>query len=207
MQIMSQVTTVITPKGRKREKVEEDLAIVTPTTSYDDEKKVKFQKLNESNEDHWSIAMSIFTKFEPGLGHDGVGLYGTPTPASARKVLERLSVSGCTHIDIGAADGKMMLGAMALGAERSFGIELAGNCLVTKFNAMKAKLANAIGRHDLDTTLACDTDIINLSPEGVHQWIAHVFGRDPGNNIVLSAVWHGFTIDAKKSFAACHCKC
>ena len=180
-----------TPKGNRKRDVE--VAVVTPETPA-----LKKRNHKDSNTKDWGAAMSIFTKFQPGLGHDGVGLYGTLTPASAQRVLQRLDLDGKIHIDIGAADGKMMLGALALGAKRSYGIEIAGDCLVAKFDAMKRQLAAKIDR-PLEAVLACNTDICDLPEENVVQWLDHVFQCQEDDDIVVTAVWHGFTIDSKQT--------
>ena len=43
----------------------------------------------------------------PGLGHDGVGLYGTLTNTTMRRMIERVECEDRTHVDVGAADGKV----------------------------------------------------------------------------------------------------
>jgi len=173
-----------------RKRPQEAVAVVTPDTDLVTRKKTKAAKTD------WRFAMSIFSKFQPGLGHDGVGLYGTLTPASALKVLERLDLKEKTHLDVGAADGKMMLGALALGASKSFGIEIAGDCLEAKFDAMKRKLEAKVG--PLEAKLACNTDVCLLEDVDVSEWLRHLF-QDDSSDIVVTAVWHGFTIESKQT--------
>ena len=59
-----------------------------------------------------------------------------------------------THLNVGVADGKVILGALARGAVRSFGLEVASDALTVKCNAIVAKVRKALdlpGR----TELAC----------------------------------------------------
>mmetsp|Transcript_9777 Transcript_9777/g.29638 ORF Transcript_9777/g.29638 Transcript_9777/m.29638 type:complete len:269 (-) Transcript_9777:378-1184(-) len=147
----------------------------------------------------FNAAMSIFRSGMPGLGHNGLGLYGTLTKGSALKVLDRLDLEGKTHVDVGAADGRMLLGALALGAARSYGIEIAGDCLAVKFDGMKKKLEAKLKR-PLSATLKCDTDICHLPQQaGVAGWLTHLFDDDAESDVVLTAIWHGFTIDSKET--------
>lgn len=149
----------------------------------------------KKKKDRWSSAMSLFAKFEPGLGHDGVGLYGTLTDASVRLMLERVGVRGRTHLDVGAGDGKVMMGALAAGAARSFGVEIAGDALETKFRAMKAKLEAACDA-TLEGELRCGVDITEFESP-VDQWLDELVG-----DVVVTAVWHGFNVEAKESLLA-----
>lgn len=154
----------------------------------------------KKKKDRWAVAMSVFAKFEPGLGHDGVGLYGTLTDASVRVVLERAKVRGRTHFDVGAGDGKVMLGALAAGAARSFGVEIAGDALETKFRAMKAKLEAACDE-TFDGDLKCGVDITDFDAP-VERWLVDCFNVVDADDIVVTAVWHGFNVEAKESLLA-----
>ena len=145
---------------------------------------------------------SIFRKFMPGLGHDGVGLYGTLTNATMRRMIEKVECEDRTHVDVGAADGKVLLGAMALGARHAYGLEISGPALADKFHAMRDKLA--VG-HPMagEARLATSTDICDLRGPSVEAWLSEVFGAaDDGSKITVSAVWHGFDPPAKETLLA-----
>jgi len=155
----------------------------------------------------WSRAMSIFRKFMPGLGHDGVGLYGTLTNGTLRKMLERCDVEGRTHVDVGAADGGVLLGAMALGAKHAYGLEIGSPAYTDKFDNMMIQLSEQFPSAG-EARLATSTDICDLRAATVEGWLAEVFARggavDDDSEITVSAVWHGFNIEAKEALlAAC----
>lgn len=59
----------------------------------------------------------------PGL--EGFG--GSLRPGSIRRVLDALQVEGCTFVDVGYGDGRVLLQALALGASKAVGFELPGN--------------------------------------------------------------------------------
>eukprot|EP00945_MAST-04E_sp_MAST-4E-sp1_P008966 g8966.t1 len=147
--------------------------------------------------------MGIFKKFSPGLGHDGDGLYGTLTNNSLRCLVENLGVEGKTLIDIGAADGKVMLAGLALGAKSVYGVELAGSSLEVKFDAMVRKLREGYLRPAQKAALKCNTDIVKLKLGTISEILLHQFPSmhriTPGRNVVVSAVWHGFNIEAKEA--------
>jgi len=182
-------------KGKKRPS---SAAVVTPQP--------KKSKDVPPGEAKWKNAMSIFRKFEPGLGHDGTGLYGTLTNATLRRMLERCDVVGKTHVDVGAADGKVLLGATALGAKHAYGLEISGPALATKFEAMRDMQATKFPS-DGEKQLATGTDITELDGSTVEAWLAETFGAggdDDDSEITVSAVWHGFNTDAKECLlAAC----
>lgn len=185
-----------TPSKGKR-KSSSTAAVVTP---HDKKKKAE----PTAEEKKWKNAMSIFRKFEPGLGHDGTGLYGTLTNATLRKMLDRCDVAGRTHVDVGAADGKVLLGATALGAKHAYGIEISGPALATKFEAMRDMAAHSFPT-DGEKKLATGTDITELEGATVEAWLDEVFGAGTDDTeITVSAVWHGFNIEAKEALlAAC----
>jgi len=194
------VTAAITPtKSRKRSAAA--AAVVTPPKG----KKTKAAAPTPStpvDEGKWRQAMSIFRKFMPGLGHDGVGLYGTLTNATMRRMIEKVECEDRTHVDVGAADGKVLLGAMALGARHAYGLEISGPALADKFHAMRDKLA--VG-HPMagEARLATSTDICDLRGPSVEAWLSEVFGAaDDGSKITVSAVWHGFDPPAKETLLA-----
>jgi hypothetical protein len=193
------VTAPITPSKPSRKRAS-DAAIVTPHGS----KKTKGAAETPVDEKKWKQAMSIFRKFMPGLGHDGVGLYGTLTNATMRRMIERLECEDHTHVDVGAADGKVLLGAMALGARNAYGLEISGPALADKFHAMRDKLAVHFPMSG-DARLATSTDITELRGPSVDDWLSEVFGvADDGSKITVSAVWHGFDPPAKEALlAAC----
>ena len=58
-----------------------------------------------------------------------------------RTMIDRCDVAGKTHVDVGAADGKVLLGALALGAAHVYGLEISGPGLSDKFHAMRDILA------------------------------------------------------------------
>ena len=163
----------------------------------------KRKKQEDEATKNYSFTMSIFKKFSPGLGHDGDGLYGTLTNSSLRNLVENLGVEGKTLIDIGAADGKVMLAALALGAKSVYGVELAGSSLETKFDAMVRKLRDGFLRQDQKAALKCNTDIVKLKLGSISEILRHQFPSmhrvTPGRNVLVSAVWHGFNVEAKEA--------
>ena len=120
-----------------------------------------------------------------------------------RNLVENLGVEGKTLIDIGAADGKVMLAALALGAKSVYGVELAGSSLETKFDAMVRKLRDGFLRQDQKAALKCNTDIVKLKLGSISEILRHQFPSmhrvTPGRNVLVSAVWHGFNVEAKEA--------
>jgi len=155
-------------------------------------------------EARWKKAMSIFQKFQPGLGHDGTGLYGTLTAGTMRTMIERCEVVGRTHVDVGAADGKVLLGALSLGAAHVYGVEISGDGLQTKFEGMRDVLASHHGMGASAARLACNIDICDLRGATVEAWLNEVFNESDDTEITVSAVWHGFNTEAKETLlSAC----
>ncbi len=137
---------------------------------------------------------SIFQKFQPGLGHDGTGLYGTLTAGTMRTMIERCEVVGRTHVDVGAADGKVLLGALSLGAAHVYGIEISGDGLQTKFEGMRDVLAQSHSMGASSARLACSIDICDLRGATVEAWLNEVFNESDDTEITVSAVWHGYVL-------------
>jgi len=155
-------------------------------------------------EARWKKAMSIFQKFQPGLGHDGTGLYGTLTAGTMRTMIERCEVVGRTHVDVGAADGKVLLGALSLGAAHVYGVEISGDGLQTKFEGMRDVLAQSHAMGASSARLACSIDICDLRGATVEAWLNEVFNESDDTEITVSAVWHGFNTEAKETLlSAC----
>ena len=156
---------------------------------------------------NYSLAMTVFKKYCPGLGHDGEGLYGTLTNNSLSNIMKTVRPKGKCIVDVGAADGKVLLAGLAFQAKSAFGIELAGDSLVTKFNAMinsiKDKTMGAFPTENQAACLKCNTDILKFESGSMTdlltQCFSGIFRIRPGKNIVVCAVWHGFTIKAKES--------
>ena len=137
---------------------------------------------------------SIFQRFQPGLGHDGTGLYGTLTAGTMRTMIERCEVVGRTHVDVGAADGKVLLGALSLGAAHVYGVEISGDGLQTKFEGMRDVLAQSHAMGASAARLACSIDICDLRGATVEAWLNEVFNESDDTEITVSAVWHGYVL-------------
>jgi len=137
---------------------------------------------------------SIFQRFQPGLGHDGTGLYGTLTAGTMRTMIERCEVVGRTHVDVGAADGKVLLGALSLGAAHVYGVEISGDGLQTKFEGMRDVLAQSHAMGASSARLACSIDICDLRGATVEAWLNEVFNESDDTEITVSAVWHGYVL-------------
>ena len=155
----------------------------------------------------YNLAMAVFKKYCPGLGHDGEGLYGTLTNNSLSNIMKTVRPTGKCIVDVGAADGKVLLAGLAFQARSALGIELAGDSLVTKFNAMvnsiKNKTMGAFPTQNQSACLKCNTDILKFEngsmTDLLTQCFPGTFRMRPGRSIVVCAVWHGFTIKAKES--------
>ena len=155
----------------------------------------------------YNLAMAVFKKYCPGLGHDGEGLYGTLTNNSLSNIMKTVRPTGKCIVDVGAADGKVLLAGLAFQARSALGIELAGDSLVTKFNAMvnsiKNKTMGAFPTQNQSACLKCNTDILKFEngsmTDLLTQCFPGIFRIQPGRSIVVCAVWHGFTINAKES--------
>ena len=121
-----------------------------------------------------------------------------------------------SQVDVGAADGKVMLGALALGAARSYGLEVSGPALRDKFEAMLLSLRSRPAVQVGVGELLCNTDITELDGN-VERWLADCFASFnavAGNvaaapaqpkrrrDIAVSAVWHGFNVEAKEALLA-----
>lgn len=177
-----------TPRKRAQDGEEGSGVVVTP----------EMKKSKRPTNDPWAAAMSVFAKYSPGLGHDGRGLYGSLTNESLRRMLERHAFDPVTtHLDIGAGDGKVMLGALALGVAHSFGVEIAGSALSNKFEAMRSVLASKIGA--INAELRCEIDVADLDEtRGIEGWLGDVFAHNSTAELCVTAVWHGFTVESKE---------
>eukprot|EP00946_MAST-07B_sp_MAST-7B-sp1_P002422 g2422.t1 len=172
-----------------------------------------------THSDRHKSAMSMYQRYQPGLGHDGDGLYGALTKNSLASLFEQLQCAGRRVIDIGAADGKVLLAALAHGASAAYGVEVAGDALVGKFDSMVEKLrgVGVIGEGQR-AGLKCNVDVSRLpkSQDSIEAMLANCFpeefsdstvGEDTG--LIVTAVWHGFNVEAKqallKLFARSQC--
>lgn len=157
--------------------------------------------------DNFKIAMKIFKKYCPGLGHDGDGLYGTLTNNSLQHIMNEIQPREKILVDIGAADGKVLLAGLSFGAHAAFGMELAGDALETKFEAMinglKKETNFRFPSNEQMARLKCSTDITTFKSGTTSDMLLSCFPKSfkmvPGKNILVCAVWHGFTISAKES--------
>jgi hypothetical protein len=162
------------------------------------------------------VAMSLYRKYQPGLGHDGDGLYGALTNNSLAALFAALPCAGRRVCDIGAADGKVLLAALAHGARAAHGVEVAGDALVGKFDSMVAKLRQegVVGAGQT-AGLKCNVNVARLptAQEGsVEAMLAGCFPEEfsdlvatkPGRascprDLLITAVWHGFNVEAKQA--------
>ena len=89
---------------------------------------------------------------------------------------------------------------MALGARHAYGLEISGPALADKFHAMRDKLVGAGFPASGAALLKTGTDICDLAGASVESWLAECFGaaEDDETAITVSAVWHGFNIEAKE---------
>ena len=108
-----------------------------------------------------------------------------------RTMIERCEVVGRTHVDVGAADGKVLLGALSLGAAHVYGVEISGDGLQTKFEGMRDVLAQSHAMGASAARLACSIDICDLE-ELPSAWLNEVFNESDDTEITVSAVWHGY---------------
>ena len=111
-----------------------------------------------------------------------------------RTMIERCEVVGRTHVDVGAADGKVLLGALSLGAAHVYGIEISGDGLQTKFEGMRDVLAQSHSMGASSARLACSIDICDLRGATVEAWLNEVFNESDDTEITVSAVWHGYVL-------------
>ena len=111
-----------------------------------------------------------------------------------RTMIERCEVVGRTHVDVGAADGKVLLGALSLGAAHVYGIEISGDGLQTKFEGMRDVLAQSHSMGASSARLACSIDICDLRGGTVEAWLNEVFNESDDTEITVSAVWHGYVL-------------
>ena len=109
-----------------------------------------------------------------------------------RTMIERCEVVGRTHVDVGAADGKVLLGALSLGAAHVYGVEISGDGLQTKFEGMRDVLAQSHAMGASSARLACSIDICDLRGATVEAWLNEVFNESDDTEITVSAVWHGY---------------
>lgn len=187
------------PKTPTKKKLTKKANVVTPQT-----KKSQAKADDGPYAAKWKKAMQIFRRFQPGLGHDGVGLYGTLTNGTMRTMIDRCDVAGKTHVDVGAADGKVLLGALALGAAHVYGLEISGPGLSDKFHAMRDILAQDHPLGGSAARLATSIDICDLRGSTVEAWLGEVFSENTDTEITVSAVWHGFNTEAKEALlSAC----
>ena len=158
--------------------------------------------------------MSTYRRYSPGLGHDGDGLYGALTNNSLKNLMENLDVKGTRVVDIGAADGKVLLAALGCGAISAHGVEVAGDVLETKFDSMVNELRkDNIVTESQRARLRCKVNVAKLPTEcgdNVESMLAHYFPQEFGSNpdttteennaeLVIVAVWHGFNVEAKQA--------
>ena len=111
-----------------------------------------------------------------------------------RTMIERCEVVGRTHVDVGAADGKVLLGALSLGAAHVYGVEISGDGLQTKFEGMRDVLAQSHSMGASSARLACSIDICDLRGATVEAWLNEVFNESDDTEITVSAVWHGYVL-------------
>jgi hypothetical protein len=171
--------------------------------------------------------MSTYRRYSPGLGHDGDGLYGALTNNSLKHLMEELNVAGTRVVDIGAADGKVLLAALACGAVSAHGVEVAGDALENKFDSMINELRkDSVLSTSQTARLRCKVNVAKL-PDGcgnnVEGMLSHYFpneftdGNGNGNEeehenensnaeLVVVAVWHGFNVEAKQALLNSLCK-
>jgi hypothetical protein len=168
----------------------------------------------------WRLAkaMSIYRRFSPGLGHDGDGLYGALTNQSLKKLMVSLDMENTRIVDIGAADGKVLLAGLACGAVSAHGVEVCGDCLEDKFDSM----IRLLKRDKVLSTaqvarLKCKVNVAELPEEcgsTVEGMLAHYFPEeyttDETNSdepeLIVIAVWHGFNVAAKQALLRLLCK-
>ncbi len=161
------------------------------------------------------VAMSLYRKYQPGLGHDGDGLYGALTDNSLTALFAALPCAGRRVCDIGAADGKVLLAALAHGARAAHGVEVAGDALVGKFDSMVAKLREKHVIHSGQTAgLKCNVNVAQLPLDqngSVEAMLAGCFPEEFSDlvgarakqtcprELLVTAVWHGFNVEAKQA--------
>jgi hypothetical protein len=191
-------------------------------------KPVPATKIAETDTPKWRLAkaMSTYRRYSPGLGHDGDGLYGALTNNSLRHLMEEINVGGCRVVDIGAADGKVLLAALACGAKMAHGVEVAGDALENKFDSMIRELRrDGVLSEEQPARLKCKVNVARL-PDGcgdnVEGMLSHYFPEDyasvfgkkktgaksssSNGKLVVIAVWHGFNVEAKQALLRCLCE-
>ena len=104
------------------------------------------------------------------------------------------STTSSIIIDLGAADGKVLLGALSLGAAHVYGVEISGDGLQTKFEGMRDVLAQSHSMGASSARLACSIDICDLRGGTVEAWLNEVFNESDDTEITVSAVWHGYVL-------------
>ena len=117
-----------------------------------------------------------------------------------RTMIERCEVVGRTHVDVGAADGKVLLGALSLGAAHVYGVEISGDGLQTKFEGLRDVLAQSHSMGASSARLACSIDICDLRGATVEAWLNEVFNESDDTEITVSAVWHGYVCPSSYLF-------
>ena len=197
-------------------------------------KAIPATKIAETNTDKWRLAkaMSTYRRYSPGLGHDGDGLYGALTNNSLKHLMEELNVDGCRVVDIGAADGKVLLAALACGAKMAHGVEVAGDALENKFDSMIQELRrDGVLSEEQPARLKCRVNVAHL-PSGcgdnVEGMLSHYFPEEYKRSkkksvknaknaknaasakgegeLVVIAVWHGFNVEAKQALLQSLCQ-
>jgi hypothetical protein len=167
----------------------------------------------------WRLAkaMTVYRRFSPGLGHDGDGLYGALTNNSLKHLMEKLNVNGTRIVDIGAADGKVLLAGLASGAVSAHGVEVAGDALEDKFDNMITVLQrDGVLLTSQTARLKCKVNVAQLPTEcgnNMEGMLSHYFPEEfnisdsnSDSELIIIAVWHGFNVEAKQALLRCLCK-
>lgn len=169
----------------------------------------------------WRLAkaMSVYRRFSPGLGHDGDGLYGALTNNSLKNLMTELNVAGTRVVDIGAADGKVLLAALACGALSAHGVEVAGDALENKFDSMiKVLCRDGVLTTAQTARLKCKVNVAELPEEcgdNMEGMLSHYFPQEfsasdtvatESSKLIIVAVWHGFNVEAKQALLRSLCK-
>lgn len=199
-------------KQSKRQKIEHKDA-----SAPEHQKQPSMEQNEDAVEIRHKVAMSTYRRYKPGLGHDGNGLYGALTSRSLSTIFGSLNVKGRRVIDVGAADGKVLLAALAHGANSAHGVEVAGDALVNKFDSMVEKLRTlGIVSSSQSAGLKCNINVASLPTgcDSIEKMLADCFPDEfadlvsdssmaksdvNSSKILVTAVWHGFNIEAKQA--------
>ena len=152
--------------------------------------------------------MSVFQKFSPGLGHDGVGLYGTLTSKSMAFLVNRLNVRERLWL-MWALRMERCFFLRLHGASRAYGLEIARGGLDEKFDAMmKILKRNATLPPDAHAEITCGIDITQQKSTSLIGMLRDCFKGDRSHSsnrkgkFCASAVWHGFRPLQRRRFCA-----